>query len=126
MPTPDEMRAAVETYVEASNRDDKAAVLELFAEDTEWFDPVGQPAHAGRAGVSEFWDQTRTMADKIEMKLKDVITCGDEAVMVFEIHATIGGGTMIMDGVETFEFDAAGRFARVKAYWDMSRARTNG
>ena len=119
------MRSAVENYVDASNRNDKSAVLDLFAENTEWFDPVGQPPHAGRAGVGEFFDQTRTMADKIEMRLHDVITCGNEAVMVFEIHATIGGNTMIMDGVETFEFDDDAKFSRVKAYWDMTRARTS-
>jgi steroid Delta-isomerase len=125
MPAPDVMHKAVEAYVDASNRNDKDAVLAMFAPDCVWFDPVGQPPHVGRAGVGEFWDQTRTMADKIEMLLDDVIVCGDEAAMRFRIRATIGGNVLEMDGVETFAFDENGLFSLVKAYWDMSRARTS-
>jgi len=123
MPTPEEMHASVVGYVDAANRNDKDAVLAMFAPDAVWYDPVGAPPHEGRAGISEFWDQTRKMADRIEMLRDNVITCGNEAVMVFRIRATIGDDTMEMDGVETFAFDDDGRFAVVKAYWDMTRAR---
>ena len=124
MPTPDQLRAAVVAYVDASNRNDKDAVVAMFAPDAIWFDPVGAPAHEGRAGVAEFWDQTRTMADRIEMLCDDVIACGNEAAMKFRIRATIGDNVMEMDGVETFATDDEGRFTLVKAYWDMTRART--
>jgi len=120
----EEIRARVEAYVERSNANDKDAVVAMFAPDANWFDPVGQPPHAGRAGVAEFWDQTHTMADRIDMKLRDVIVAGNEAAMIFEIHATIGENTMIMDGVETFEVNDEGLFTLVKAYWDMSKARS--
>jgi ketosteroid isomerase-like protein len=123
MPTADEMRASVAAYVDASNRNDRDAVLAMFAPNAVWFDPVGAPPHEGRAGVSEFWDETRQMADRIEMVCDNVIACGDEAAMTFRIRATIGQHTMEMDGVETFLFDGDGRFALVKAYWDMTRAR---
>jgi len=89
-----------------------------------WFDPVGQPPHVGADGIGAFFDQTRTLADRIEMKLLDVIVCGTEAALVLEIHATIGESVMIMDCVETVEFDDEAKIARMKAYWDMSRART--
>ena len=75
MPTPEAIRAAVEAYVDASNRNDRDAVLAMFAEDTEWFDPVGRPPHVGRAGVAAFFDQSRTMADTIEMRCHDIIAC---------------------------------------------------
>lgn len=117
------VRAIVDQYVSASNANDKAAVLALFAPDAVWHDPVGQPPHVGVDAISEFFDQTRTMADRIEMKPSDVIVCGNEAVMVFEIHVTIGDGGMVMDAVETFEIDDAGLISGMKAYWDMTRAR---
>jgi len=117
------MGASVVAYVEAANRNDKDTVLSMFAPDAIWYDPVGAPPHEGRPGIAEFWDQTREMADRIEMLCDNVISCGNEAVMVFRIRATIGENTMEMDGVETFAFDDAGRFALVKAYWDMTRAR---
>ena len=58
------------------------------------------------------------------MKLNDVIVCGPEAAMVLEIHVTIGDAGMIMDCVETLEVNDDGKIVGMKAYWDMSRART--
>jgi steroid Delta-isomerase len=124
MPTPEQVKAAAEAYITASNANDKQAVLARFAPDAVWFDPVGQPPHVGADGIGAFFDQTRTLADRIEMKLLDVIVCGTEAALVLEIHATIGESVMIMDCVETVEFDDEAKIARMKAYWDMSRART--
>jgi steroid delta-isomerase len=124
MPTPEQVRAAAEAYVTASNANDRQAVLSRFAPDAVWFDPVGQPPHVGADGIGAFFDQARTLADRIEMKLLDVIVCGTEAALVLEIHATIGKSVMIMDCVETIEFDDETKIARMKAYWDMSRART--
>jgi steroid Delta-isomerase len=124
MPTPEQVKATAEAYITASNANDKQAVLAQFAPDAVWFDPVGQPPHVGADGIGAFFDQTRTLADRIEMKLLDVIVCGTEAALVLEIHATIGESVMIMDCVETVEFDDEAKIARMKAYWDMSRART--
>jgi steroid Delta-isomerase len=124
MPTPEQVKAAAEAYITASNANNKQAVLAQFAPDAVWFDPVGQPPHVGADGIGAFFDQTRTLADRIEMKLLDVIVCGTEAALVLEIHATIGESVMIMDCVETVEFDDEAKIARMKAYWDMSRART--
>jgi steroid delta-isomerase len=123
MPTPESVRAVVDAYVAASNENDRAAVLALFAPDAVWHDPVGQPPHVGVEGIGAFFDQARAMADRIEMKPSDVIVCGNEAAMIMEIHATIGGGTMIMDVVETFALNDDGKIEGMKAYWDMTRAR---
>ena len=125
MANPETVRAVVDAYVAASNANDKAAVLKLFAPDAVWFDPVGQPPHSGREAIAAFYDQARSMADRIEMKPNDVIVCGNEAAMVFEIHVTLGDGGMVMDAVETFVIDDDGRISGMKAYWDMARARGN-
>jgi steroid delta-isomerase len=126
MPTPEQVKAVAEAYVAASNANDKAGVLAQFAPDTVWFDPVGQPPHVGVEGVGEFYDQTRALADRVEMKLKDLIVCGTEAAMILEIHVTMGDSGMIMDCVETLEVNDDSKISAMKAYWDMSRARTRG
>jgi steroid Delta-isomerase len=126
MPTPEQVKAVAEAYVAASNANDKPAVLAQFAPDTVWFDPVGQPPHVGVEGVGEFYDQTRALADRVEMKLKDVIVCGTEAAMILEIHVTMGESGMIMDCIETLEVNDDSKISAMKAYWDMSRARTRG
>ena len=119
----DKVRGVIHRYIEASNANDREAVLGLFAANAIWYDPVGQPPHVGRDGIAEFFDQTRTLADRIEMRPNDIIVCGREAAMIFEIHATIGESTVIMDGVETFDVGRDGLITGMKAYWDMSRAR---
>ena len=123
MPTPEEVQAVVDAYVAGTNANDKASVLALFAPDAVWHDPVGQPPHVGHDGIGAFWDQTRTLADRIQLHPRDVFVGGNEAAMVFEIEVTMGDGGMCMDAVEVFEIDDANRIAHLKAYWDMSRAR---
>lgn len=123
MPSPDEIRAAVDTYVAGYRTNDKDSVVALFADDCEWTDPVGTPTHHGKSGFAEFWDGARALADSIVLEPKQLHICGNEAAMVFEIHATIGGNTMIMDAVDVFVFDDDGKIKVGKAYWDMSAAR---
>jgi steroid Delta-isomerase len=124
MTTPEQVKAVAEAYITASNANDKATVLAQFAPDTVWFDPVGQPPHEGVEGVGAFYDQTRELADRVEMKLLDLIVCGSEEAMILEIHATIGDSVMIMDCVETLEVNDDGKIQAMKAYWDMTKART--
>jgi hypothetical protein len=70
------------------------------------------------------------MADSIELVPSDVIVCADQAAMVFEIHVTLPAPegvpptTLIMDAVEVFVLDDGGKISELRAYWDMSRART--
>jgi steroid Delta-isomerase len=125
---PERVRAVVDAYVDSYRRNDKQACIDLFAAGAEWHDPVGEPPHVGHEGVGAFWDQARVLADSIELVPSDVIVCANQAAMVFEIHVTLGGGaestTMIMDAVEIFVIDDDGHIAELRAYWDMSRART--
>ena len=124
MITQDRVRAVVDAYVDANRRNDKQACLDLFAPDAVWHDPVGEPPHVGHEGIGAFWDQARSMADSIVLEPTDVIVCANQAAMVFEIHATIGESTMIIDAVEVFVLDDDGCIAALSAYWDITRART--
>jgi steroid delta-isomerase len=124
MPTPEQVRAAVDAYVDSYRQNDRAAALATFAPDAVWHDPVGQPPHVGHEGIGAFWDQAHAMADKIVLEPSEIIVCGNEAAMVFMINAHAGDGVMVMDAVETFEVDDDGKIVLLKAYWDMSRART--
>ena len=129
MIAPERVRAVVDAYVDAYRRDDRQACIDLFAPDAQWHDPVGEPPHVGREGVGAFWDQARVLADSIELVPSDVIVCANQAAMVFEIHVTMGGTsgsptTMVMDAVEIFVVDDDGLIAELRAYWDMTRART--
>jgi steroid delta-isomerase len=122
MPSSEAMTAVADAYVDAYKRSDKEALLALFAPDAHFEDPVGQPAHVGRAAIGEFWDQAHAMA-QIELRRKDLIVCANEMAMTFEIHATIGDSTMLMDAIDVFVCNDEGKITSLKAYWDMARAR---
>lgn len=121
----DQMQAVADAYVDAYKRNDRDAVVALFAPDAVFEDPVGQPAHVGHEGIAAFWDQSHALA-QIELAPADVIICGNEMVMIFEVHATVGDSTMIIDAVDVFVVDDAGKISSLKAYWDISRARSRG
>ncbi len=123
MPTPEQIAAVIDAYVDGYRRNDKQAVLDLFHPEAVWHDPVGQPPHVGHAGVGEFWDSTHAMADSIVLEPRYVAVGGDEGAMAFEIHVSMGDNTMIMDAVEIFTVDDAGKIVLLKAYWDMTKAR---
>ena len=121
--TPEQIRATVDGYVAAYKANDREALLELFAPDTEWTDPVGTPTHHGREGVAAFWDTTRTMADSIELRPVLVHVCGNEAALVMEIHSVVGGAGFVLDAVDVFTFDADARIKTGRAYWELEKAR---
>ena len=51
-----------------------------------------------------------------------MIVAGDEAAMVFEIHAHIGDGGLLIQAVDVMRVDDDGRLLSVRAYWDMATA----
>ena len=122
MPSPEQVRATVDAYVDAYARNDKAAFLALWAPDGVLEDPVGTPAHQGVEALGAFWDGARELADRIELVPVAVIVTGDEAAMVFEIHAHIGDGGLLMQAVDVMRVDDDGRLLSVRAYWDVAAA----
>src|SRR5688572_29464572 len=94
MPTPEQVRGVVDAYVDAYRQNSKEALVELFAPDGVWHDPVGAPPHEGREAIGAFWDTAHSMAEKIVLEPKDVVICGPEAAMVFTINAHVGDSVM--------------------------------
>lgn len=127
MPTPEQVRAAVDAYVDAYQQNDREAFLDAFADDGVVIDPVGMPPNAGREARGAFWDLVHGMAGNLRFEVKHVHVCASEAAMVFEIHARTGDGAgdggMIIDAVDIFEVGDDGRIVQVKAYWEMEKAR---
>jgi steroid Delta-isomerase len=123
MPSPEQVRAAIDVYVDAYNNNDRDAFLDVFTDDGVIVDPVGTPPHGGREARRAFWDNVHQLTEKIRCDVKDVIVCGNEAAMVFQINAGSGeGGGIVLDVVDIFEVDDDGNITLMKAYWDMNRA----
>jgi steroid delta-isomerase len=123
MPTAEQIRSVIDTYVDGYRRNDKQAVLDLFRPDAVWHDPVGAPPHVGHEGIGAFWDQAHSMAESIVLEPRWVVAAGDEGAMAFEIRVGTAGGTMVIDAIEIFTIDDDGKIVLLKAYWDMAQAR---
>ncbi len=96
--------------------------MALWAPDGVLEDPVGTPEHQGIDAIAAFWDSARELADRIVLKPQRVHIAGDQAAMVFEINAHVGGGGMLIEAVDIMHFDDEGRLRSVRAYWDMAEA----
>ncbi|WP_372505793.1 nuclear transport factor 2 family protein [Actinomadura madurae] len=55
MPTQEHMKQVLQTYIDAFNAGDAAAISGLYAEDAVIEDPVGNPPMSGRAAIEEFY-----------------------------------------------------------------------
>jgi steroid delta-isomerase len=119
MPTPEQVRAAVDAYVAAYSTDDRDGFLAVWSSEAWIIDPVGTPVHEGPDGRAGFWDSVHGLSPEIRLEAKDVVVCGDEAAVTLEIRAA---GTII-DAIDIFSVDDSGRITSMKAYWDMARMR---
>jgi steroid delta-isomerase len=124
MPTPEQVRDAVTTYVETFQKGDKEGWVQNFAEDAVHQDPNTAPPNVGREAIARFWDTTHQLAERIEFDVEDVIVAGDEAVLVFTLRAYSGEGTGVeFRAVDVFTIDDDGLISREKAYFDLSTMR---
>jgi len=126
MASPEQVQAAVEAYVAAYQENDRDAFLDVFATDGVIVDPVGTLPHAGREARGAFWDTVHQLTERMTFDVKDVVVCGDEAAMVFRIHAGAAAAGIVLDAVDIFEVDDDGKIASMRAYWDMGRATPAG
>jgi uncharacterized protein (TIGR02246 family) len=126
MASPEQVQAAVDAYVAAYHENDRDAFLDAFATDGVIVDPVGTLPHAGREARGAFWDTVHQLTERMTFDVKDVVVCGNEAAMVFGIHASSGDAGIVLDAVDIFEVDDDGKIASMRAYWDMGRATPAG
>jgi steroid Delta-isomerase len=122
MPSPEQVRAAIDAYAAAYRDNDRDAFLDVFADDGVIVDPVGTPPHVGREARGAFWDTVHQLTERITFDVKDVVICGNEAAMTFGIQAGSGDSGIVLDAVDIFEVNDDGKVTLMKAYWDMSRA----
>jgi steroid Delta-isomerase len=126
MASPEQVQAAVDAYVAAYQDNDRDAFLDAFATDGVIVDPVGTPPHAGREARGAFWDTVHQLTERMSFDVKDVVVCGNEAAMVFRIHAGTADSGIALDAVDIFEVGDDGKIASLRAYWDMGRATPAG
>ncbi len=120
MPTPDQLRNVIASYVAALNTRDPDAIAALFAEDAVQADPASSPPNRGRDAVRAFFTTSIEASDGWTFTAKTVHTCGDHVAIDFEVAVKAAETTMVIDGIEVFAIGDDGLIASVHAYWDDS------
>ena len=113
---------------------DKAAWLELFADDAVVEDPVGPSAfdpqgqgHRGIEAISAFYDNVIGVNDSITFDIARSFQCGDEVANVGVIRITLPGGVAVeVDGVYTYRRNPKGKLAAIRAFWEAEGIRAVG
>jgi steroid delta-isomerase len=108
---------------------DKAAWLNVFADDAVVEDPIGPSiydpegkGHRGRDAISAFWDKAIATTDRIEFNFVDTFQCGNEEANVGNIVITMAGHQVTTEGVFTYRVNDVGQLVALRAYWEMDRA----
>lgn len=127
MPTPDEMRATLELYLERVGRGDVEGVVALFADDVSVEDPVGGPpgTHVvGREGVLRFFRKGFARSRPTPRASGPIRTTrADQAAMPFVLELDLGETRSQIDVIDVVHFDAIGRITALRAFWNPDDAR---
>lgn len=112
----------------AATARDKAAWLDVFADDAIVEDPIGPShfdpegkGHRGKAAIAEFFDMAIAPSE-LEFHFHDTFVCGNEEANVGHILITASGFRVKAEGVFTYRVNDAGKITALRAYWEMDRA----
>ncbi len=121
---PASARAAVDGYCAAFSSRDRAAYLDLFAEDAWIEDPLGSPRLEGKEALGGFFDNTMNMAETMELRRTGPIrVAAGEAAFPMQARPTVGGVQLMVDIIDVMTFDDAGKITTMRAYWDPAEMR---
>ena len=117
MPTPEQVRAAVDAHFRLWNAGDREGWIANFADDVVFHDPVGAPPKHGRSAAEHSWDNSFTNGQQWTLRPTKIIVCADEAAVTLENHGVVNGQTFAMEGIEIWKVDDDGRVCTVRAYF---------
>lgn len=104
--------AAVHLYIEAFDKQDMDIIRRIYAADATVEDPVGTDVHRGIEAVCRFYENS--LSAGVKLHLTGAPRCAGNSV-AFPFQAKVG--TMVIDIIDVFEFNDAGKITSMKAYW---------
>ncbi|MCL2533191.1 MAG: nuclear transport factor 2 family protein [Nocardiaceae bacterium] len=115
MASPEQIRAAVESYVRLLEKGTGADIAALYAENGSAEDPVGTAPKVGRVALEEFYNRAASMDNTTELLV--IRVAGNEAAAHFSVISKAGDKTYKSAPIDTFTFNDAGEIVEMRAYW---------
>jgi len=121
MPTPEEIRSVVDSYVKMMCDSDIDGILALYADDATAEDPAGGKVQHGLEELRNFYAGT---APALHVELNGpVCVSGRECAFLLLAELTLGDTKQYLDATDVFTFNDEGKISSMRAYWDPSELR---
>ncbi|MFB4317938.1 steroid Delta-isomerase [Actinomadura sp. 21ATH] len=115
MPTSDQMKKALQSYVDGFDRGDAASIVALFADDAVVEDPVGNPPISGRAAIEEFYTNAVAAGSRLVLDGPIRGSQGNAAAMAFTVE--VPAMNVRIRAIDVMTFGDDGRIVKMQAYW---------
>lgn len=126
MATEQQMRTAMQAYIDLFNKHDGEGLAALFADDARIEDPVGGGKLVeGRVAIDDFYRRAVTMVDRLDLAAPIPTSHGASAAMAFDIYMQAEGQPILIRVIDVMTFNADGKIVDMKAYHGPSD-RTTG
>jgi steroid delta-isomerase len=100
---------------------DVSAFTELFTPDGVLEDPVGTPPLHGREAIGQFLAAGRSLIERTQYEIRDVMSCGHEsAVRWSAVVTTRRGHRVAIEGIGIFRFDDQRKLCSVREFYDVA------
>jgi steroid delta-isomerase len=120
MATEQQMKQAMQAYIDTYNKDDLEGLLALYADDATVEDPVGKPVMSGKARIREFYTMAMKTGARLALSAPIRGSHGNSAAMAFDVKLEYQGHKMVIQVIDVMTFNAQGKFASMRAYWGPS------
>jgi steroid delta-isomerase len=117
-PTPQSLRDLVDRYCAAVTAGDMDAIIAMYVADAVQRDPSSAPPNVGHAAIRTFYENARAAADSLRFEAPAVHTSGNHVAFDFTVTVSLGGGEMVIHGIEVFTVSDDHLITEVTAYWD--------
>lgn len=118
MTSEQQMRQAMQAYIDAFNVSDPDAIAALYADDATVEDPVGKkPLIVGKAEIAKFYKMAVATGARLALATPIRASHGDSAAMAFDVQLNMPQGRAVIRVIDVMTFNDAGKFTSMRAYW---------
>jgi len=120
MPNEAHMKAALQAYIDAYNRNDLEAVLSLYDDNATVEDPYGTLPKQGKEAISDFYGSAMANGATLELAAPIRASHGDSAAMAFDAVVNLPQGQVRVRVIDVMTFSDAGLITSMRAYFGPS------
>lgn len=119
-----QMKRAMQAYIDAFNRVDPDGIVALYADDATVEDPVGSPVKSGRKAIADFYAFAIKSGAKLRLAAPIRGSHGNSAAMAFDVELNMPQGDKtaraVIRVIDVMTFDEEGKFSSMRAFWGPS------